>query len=162
MSTTLSPSRDKSSFDWRDIIYESLKIKGELVAKDPLDKTGAHKGLSYGHTFANALEGLSDFNFRHGEAVALGMCISGEISNSLGILNDEDLKSQNTLISSAKLPLKFPHSVSVDQIISLLKRDKISTDGRINLVILERIGNYKVAQGVDETIVRATLKKLLL
>lgn len=148
-------------YDWPNIIYESLKIKSEIVAKDPFDKLGVHKGLSYGHTFANAFEGLSDFNFRHGEAVALGMRVSGEISNTLGILNKDDLSLQNSLIDLAKLPLKFPHPVDVDKIIDLLKRDKISTDGKINLVLLRKVGKFKIVNDIDETVVRSTLKKFL-
>jgi len=156
-----SASGIQEMYDWPNIIYESLKIKGRIVAKDPFDKLGTHKGLSYGHTFANAFEGLSDFNFRHGEAVALGMRVSGEISNTLGVLKKTDLELQNSLIASAKLPLKFPHSASVDQIVNLLKRDKISINGKINLVILEKIGKYEIVNDVNETVVRSTLKKFL-
>lgn len=149
------------AYDWDYIVYESLKIKSKLVEKDPYDKLGAHKGLSYGHTFANALEGLSDFNLRHGEAVALGMRISGEISQSLGFLRKKDLELQNSLINTLKLPLKFPHTANPDQIISYLKRDKISTDEQINLVILEKIGKHKVVKNVDEKLVRKALEAFL-
>jgi 3-dehydroquinate synthase len=148
-------------YDWTNVVYESLKIKSRLVIKDPYDKFSVQKGLSYGHTFANAFEGLSDFNFRHGEAVALGMCISGEISNTLGILKKPDLNLQNSLIASIKLPLKFPHPASIDQIIDLLKKDKISSDGRINLVLLKKIGKYEVINNVDETIIRSKLNRFL-
>jgi len=149
------------NYDWDYIIYESLKIKSKLVEKDPYDKLGVHKGLSYGHTFANALEGLSSFNFRHGEAVALGMRISGEISRSLGILKEEYLKLQNSLIGAARLPLEFLHPANPDQIISYLKRDKISTNGQIDLVILKKIGEYEVIRNIDEKLVRQTLEKFL-
>lgn len=162
LSMTLSSAlHDRGIYDWINIVYESLKIKSELVSKDPFDKLGTHKGLSYGHTFANAFEGLSDFNFRHGEAVALGMCVSGEVSNKLGILTRDDLELQNSLIASANLPLKFPHSISVDQVINLLKRDKISVNGGINLVALKRIGKYEILNDVDESIVRSTLSQFL-
>ncbi len=156
-----SASHDWENYDWENVVYESLKIKSGLVAKDPCDKLGTHKALSYGHTFSNAFEGLSDFNFRHGEAVALGMRISGEISNALGILKKTDLELQNSLIASAKLPLKFPHPASIDQIVDLLKRDKTSTNGEINLVVLKKIGKYEIINEVDETIVRSTLSKFL-
>jgi 3-dehydroquinate synthase len=152
---------DWRNYDWGSIVYESLKIKSRFVAKDPCDKLGIHKGLSYGHTFANAFEGLSNFNFRHGEAVAIGMRISGEISNTLGILKKTDLELQNSLLASAKLPLKFPHPANIDQIINLLKRDKISANGRINLVVLKKIGKYEIINDVNETVVRLTLKKFL-
>lgn len=156
-----STSSAREMYDWPNIVYESLKIKGGIVEKDPFDKLGSHKGLSYGHTFANAFEGLSDFNFRHGEAVALGMQVSGAVSNTLGILSRVDLELQNSLIASAKLPLKFPHSVDVDQVIDLLKRDKISVNGKINLVVLKKVGKYEIVNDVDETVIKATLKKFL-
>jgi len=93
--------------------------------------------------------------------VALGMQVSGEVSNALGILKKADLELQNSLINSAKLPLKFPHPADIDQIIDLLKRDKISANGRINLVILKKVGKYEIINGVDESIIRSTLSKFL-
>jgi len=57
LSVALRSKSDRhENYDWPSIIYESLKIKGKLVEKDPFDKIGIHKGLSYGHTFANAFE----------------------------------------------------------------------------------------------------------
>ncbi len=153
--------RSWENYDWGNIVYESLKIKSEIVVKDPYDKSGTHKALSYGHTFANAFEGISNFNFRHGEAVALGMYVSGEISNALGILNKADLELQDSLIISAKLPLRFPHSADMDQIVDLLRRDKNSANGRINLVILKKIGKYRIINGIDESVIRSTLSKFL-
>jgi len=145
--------------NWSKIIYESLKIKSKLVEKDPYDEKGIHKGLSYGHTLANALEGLSEFDLRHGDAVALGMRISGYISHKSGFLSQRDFEIQEKLLDLAELPSKFSHHISSENIISYLKRDKISTDGKINLVILEKIGKYKIIKGVNEDIVRDALTK---
>ena len=162
LSSILSSSMSGwKTYDWNYIVYESLKIKNKLVEKDPHDKLGIHKGLSYGHTFANALEGLSDFNFRHGDAVGLGMRISGEVSHSLGFLKKKDLALQNSLINATGLPLKFPHSINPDQVIGYLKKDKISTNEQINLVVLEKIGKHKVVKNVDEKLVRETLGTFL-
>lgn len=154
-------SRDRENYDWGNIVYESLKIKSEIVIKDPYDKFGIQKALSYGHTFANAFEGLSNFNFRHGEAVALGMHISGEISNTFSLLNKANLELQDSLIAYAKLPLKFPYSADINQIIGLLKRDKISVNGGINLLILKNIGKHEVINGVDESVIKSILSKFL-
>jgi len=162
LSGILSSSMsDWKTYDWNYLVYESLKIKSRLVEKDPHDKLGTHKGLSYGHTLANALEGSSNFNFRHGDAVGLGMRFSGEISKSLGFLKKEDFELQNSLINAVALPLKFPHSVNPDQVIDYLKRDKISTNEQINLVVLEKIGKHRVVKNVDEKLVREVLETFL-
>ncbi|MEK7635741.1 MAG: hypothetical protein AAB405_01465 [Patescibacteria group bacterium] len=50
---------DWKEYPWKEIIYKSLIVKSKLVTKDPFDKNEFHKGLSYGHTFANAFESLS-------------------------------------------------------------------------------------------------------
>ncbi len=89
------------------------------------------------------------------------MRMSGEISNALGILTKTDLDVQNSLIISAKLSIRFPHLANTSQIINLLKRDKISVNGKIALVVLKKIGRHEVINDVDEAIVRSTLDRFL-
>ncbi|MBI2631317.1 3-dehydroquinate synthase [Candidatus Nomurabacteria bacterium] len=144
---------------WNEIIFKSIKIKGAFVEKDPCDELGTHKGLSYGHTLANALEGLSEFNLRHGEAVALGMRISATISHSMGILSTKDFETQEKLLNIAKLPSKFPYFIELDHIVSLLRKDKISSHNEINLVILEKIGKHRIIKNVNEKIIKNALIK---
>lgn len=151
--------QNRANCDWEKIIYESIRIKGKIVEKDPYDELGIHKGLSYGHTFANVIEGFSQFYFRHGEAVALGMRLSAFISHELGILNKADYEVQEKLLDVAKLPSKFPYYIEPDFMINCLKRDKISIKGEINIVVLERIGKHKIITDVDEALVRRALVK---
>ena len=100
--------KDYQKYPWEDIIYKSLKIKGDIVTKDPLDELGHHKGLSYGHTFANAIEGISEFSLRHGEAVALGMKFSAIVSQFMGIMPKDVFKEQNKIIKNSGLPITIP------------------------------------------------------
>jgi 3-dehydroquinate synthetase len=150
-------SYESPDFSWEPVIYESLKIKARFVKKDPYDEKDIQKGLSYGHTFANALEGLSEFDFRHGEAVALGMRISGSISYRLGMLSEKDFKLQEKLLDLARLPSKFPGYIHPDEIITYLKKDKISTDGLVSLIILEKIGKHRVIKKVNEDLIMSVL-----
>ena len=55
-------------------IYESCKIKKNVVEKDEKDK-GLRKILNFGHTFAHAYEASLGYSkkLNHGEAVILGM-----------------------------------------------------------------------------------------
>lgn len=135
--------KDYQKYPWEDIIYKSLKIKSSLVAKDPFDELGHHKGLSYGHTFANAIEGISEFNIRHGEAVAIGMKFSAIVSQLMGIMPKNIFEEQNDIIKNSGLPTTMP-SFKKEELIKLLKKDKISDNGKINLVILEKFGKFSV------------------
>ncbi len=146
------------SYPWEEIIYRSLRIKSKLVSKDPFDTNGKHKGLSYGHTYANVYEGSSKFNLRHGEAVALGMISAGYVSSKIGILCDSELQKQNRLIEKSMLPRKAPSKVDPNAAISILNKDKLSVDNSISLVLLKGIGNFVVKNKIDPNLVKDSIK----
>ncbi|MBU1148765.1 3-dehydroquinate synthase, partial [Patescibacteria group bacterium] len=123
------------------------------VTKDPSDRLGFHKGLSYGHTFANVLEGLSKYSLRHGEAVSLGMRLAGEVSNCLGYLSIYELNRQNALLDKIGLPNKLTKNLSIAEALKLLKHDKISSNGSINLVLLEKIGSFFVENDISDKVI---------
>lgn len=144
---------------WTNIIYESLSIKRKLVERDQYDNLGLQKGLSYGHTIANVLEGSSLFHLHHGEAITLGMRIAGEISTKLGILSKNDLERQNNLLNSYGLIKLIPFKVNPDKIIQMLKQDKLSMTGSVDLILLEKIGKFRIQRSISESIVRQALEK---
>jgi 3-dehydroquinate synthetase len=59
------------------------RVKIDIVQQDPLE-TGIRAVLNLGHTFGHALEQVSSYRWRHGEAVALGRSGSAP---SLSFLN---------------------------------------------------------------------------
>ena len=43
--------------------------------------------MQYGHAFGHAVEHLSNYDMRHGEAIAIGMTLSCEVAILLGRLS---------------------------------------------------------------------------
>jgi 3-dehydroquinate synthase len=144
-------------YPWTEIIYRSLQTKARLAGRDFDDKKGLHKGLSYGHTFANVYEGSSDFQIRHGEAVGLGMRSAGFVSNKLGMLNNNNLELQNSLLTRVMLPAKLPTKINNDLAIEVFKKDKLSLDGKISLVIVEKPGKFKIINDVNPALVKESV-----
>ncbi|MCB1135034.1 MAG: 3-dehydroquinate synthase, partial [Chlamydiia bacterium] len=57
----------------REVIELSVRVKGDVVERDPLEK-GHRALLNYGHTFGHAIEVEAGYGeLLHGEAVAIGM-----------------------------------------------------------------------------------------
>ncbi|MCE2612062.1 3-dehydroquinate synthase [Flavobacteriaceae bacterium D16] len=125
-------------------IYESLKIKNDIVSQDPKEKN-LRKILNFGHTFGHAIESysLEDNNLPpllHGEAIAIGMILEGYLSNriiGLGMHQLEDIKAEFTKRFDK---VDFTDE-DVEEIVGLLKFDKKNTRGSINFVVLKRIGD---------------------
>ena len=147
-------------YQWSNIIYKSLMIKSKLVEKDPFDKNGFHKGLSYGHTFANAFEGLSQFKLRHGESVSLGMHASALVSRELGVISVENFERQKKLLQKVGLPIKLQKTINKKAISDLMQKDKICIDCGLTIVMLERIGKFKVSKNIAPKIIESVLSSL--
>ena len=73
-----------------EMIMRSHQVKARIVAND-FNEAGERKILNFGHTFAHALEIYSNYEYLHGEAVALGLLFEAQVSNLLGLLSSTDL-----------------------------------------------------------------------
>jgi 3-dehydroquinate synthetase len=62
----------------------------------------------FGHEFGHVLEGLSRYELRHGEAVAIGMALSSAIAHLEGLLPRRDLSRLLDLLLDVGLPIHHP------------------------------------------------------
>lgn len=141
------------------IIRASCAIKKSVVEEDPREDN-RRAILNYGHTPAHALERLSGYKCLHGEAVSVGMRISGWIAVKLGFWNMNEWIRQNKLLESFGLPLKM--EFNVEDMISAFHYDKKVEDGKIMFVLPRRIGEMATVNGrykipVSETDLRIFL-----
>ena len=70
------------------MIYRCAELHVEHIATggDPFE-FGAARPLDFGHWAAHKLESLSDYQIRHGEAVAVGMALDVIYSRNIGLLD---------------------------------------------------------------------------
>jgi 3-dehydroquinate synthetase len=63
--------------DWvkanlEEIVKRAMAVKIKIIEEDPYEK-GIRAALNLGHTVGHAVELVSGFELRHGEAIAIGM-----------------------------------------------------------------------------------------
>ena len=63
-----------------------LHLDHIATSGDPFE-TGSARPLDFGHWAAHKLEQLSDFQIRHGEAVAIGIALDVIYSRNIGLLD---------------------------------------------------------------------------
>lgn len=128
--------------DIDEIIIRSLKIKRDVVEKDPKE-TGLRRVLNFGHTIGHAIESLSHGALFHGECVALGMIPM--CSPTVRIRLIKVLK---------KYSLPFRISQSADELMPLILHDKKALANGIVVVYVEDIGTYRLMKVSPEEIRR--------
>lgn len=137
----------------------TCRIKAAVVQEDETEK-GRRAILNFGHTVGHAIEALSGYNqYRHGEAVAIGMAAESRLANQLGILIQEDTDRILDLIRKAGLPLELPGQLLIDQLMASILKDKKVIDREYTFALPVRIGRAEVVRGISEEVLRRIFGK---
>jgi 3-dehydroquinate synthase len=137
----------------------SCEIKAEIVSRDETEKK-LRMILNFGHTIGHAIESATSYKkYKHGEAVAAGMACACSISVLMGYLNQAEKQRIDALLASYNLPFGL-EGVSADKIAGCLFRDKKVRGGRVQFVLLRKIGEVFITDEVPEKIVLAAITEL--
>ncbi|MDX1482048.1 MAG: 3-dehydroquinate synthase, partial [Woeseiaceae bacterium] len=126
-------------------IARSCEIKAEVVAEDERER-GRRALLNFGHTFGHAIERCAGYGeWLHGEAVAAGMVMAAELSG-LPAAQQDRLRN---LIEKARLPTRVG-DIAVDTLREAMTLDKKVLAKRLRFILLDRIGQARIADDVAE------------
>jgi len=148
-------ARDKQALAYA--IEHSCRNKAEIVAEDETE-SGVRATLNLGHTFGHAIETGAGYGvYLHGEAVAIGICQAADLSMRKGWLRQQDVERIIALIQRAGLPVNPPAALGAERFLELMAVDKKNLDGKIRLILLEKIGKATLPIYVDRSLLELTL-----
>ena len=142
----------------RYIIKTSCRIKGSVVELDERE-AGYRAVLNFGHTIGHAIETLTQYrDFRHGEAISIGMVYAVRLSEEMGFCARDDSSRIESLLSNIGLPTQLP-DLEPDDIIASIYLDKEVRNDKIRFVLTEGIGKVKIEEDISPDILRKILEK---
>ena len=128
-------------------VYESAKIKIEIIEKDPLEKN-ERKYLNIGHTIAHAIEKDSNYSVQHGAAVAIGTAIESHLGFELGLISDQNQRIIIDGLTSLKLPTTYKIK-DLKIFAESLKSDKKNQSEKITFSLVIEPGKKVVVTELD-------------
>jgi len=137
------------------IVLETARIKAEIVEKDEKE-TDLRRILNYGHTIGHAIETVSNFELKHGQAVAIGMVAAAKISSRVGVLDEGEVVKLENIIEKAGLPTEMP-DLDKEAVMEAMQHDKKVLQDRIRFVLLRSIGDAFISDEVDPALVEEVL-----
>jgi shikimate kinase / 3-dehydroquinate synthase len=143
---------------WAERIAQALRVKIAVVEQDPFEQ-GRRAVLNLGHTVGHALEKLSDFNLRHGEAVSIGMVAAAKIAVELGRADASLIDRVEAVLSAWELPVRCP-PFDADAILAAMTHDKKKQGHGLRWVLPRAIGQVEIAADVPLQVVRSVLCSL--
>ncbi|MCH8162949.1 MAG: hypothetical protein IIA99_02495, partial [Proteobacteria bacterium] len=114
--------------------------------------------LNLGHTFGHAIEtGIGYGEWLHGEAIALGMLMAGDLSHRQGWITEEVIERIKQMLVKLNLPVALPDDLDPARMRELMSVDKKVKDGVLFLILLKGIGEAVVTDEFDEDLLMETL-----
>ena len=151
-----------SEKDFENIIYKSCKFKADIVGKDEKETKGLRELLNFGHTFAHALETVTEYKeFLHGEAVAIGMLFVCELAERISFAKKNTASVLKKMLTAAGFCLNINKKYDPVKFFAVMKRDKRSVSDKIKFVLPKQIGLIKPKMEVDDKAVLNLLKEVL-
>jgi 3-dehydroquinate synthase len=89
------------------IVKRAMAVKIKVIEEDPYEK-GFRAALNLGHTVGHAVELVSQFELRHGEAIAIGMVVEAKYAEKIGIAEPGLSDTIAGVLSGYGLPVKIP------------------------------------------------------
>jgi 3-dehydroquinate synthase len=139
-------NRDPDSL--RYLIHRCCEIKAEVVNLDEKEH-GIRALLNLGHTFGHAIEAEKGYGvWLHGEAVAAGMMLAGQLAQMRTWLTTNDCMRIKTLLEVYNLPTSGPTEMTSDTYVKHMQRDKKVLAGKMRFILPTEIGTAIVVDDV--------------
>jgi 3-dehydroquinate synthase len=138
-------------------IEVSCRIKARVVGDDEREREGGPRALlNYGHTFAHAVEACKNYQgYLHGEAVAIGMVMAGELAVARGLLKMEEAERITALLKKAGLPTQLRQDdPKAEELHAATYLDKKARGGKPRFVLATTIGKAATFDDVPEDAAR--------
>jgi 3-dehydroquinate synthase len=145
--------------DLQSLVAQAIQVKIAIVQEDPFER-GRRSTLNLGHTFAHAIEQVSGYKVRHGEAVAMGLVAAANLSARLGYCSFALQERITLALSKVGLPTRIPKSLAPESLLKAMGSDKKRVAGQLRFVLLREVGQAFVTDAVPEAALLATLREI--
>ena len=140
------------------MIARAVQVKVDVVEQDPYEQNiRAH--LNLGHTFAHAVEQVSGYQWRHGEAVGFGLVAAARLSAALGLLDQSSAEQVEAIVQRFRLPTQLG-GLDAEALYAAMSTDKKWQGGRSRFVLLAGFGKPLVVNDVPPELVIEVLQAL--
>jgi 3-dehydroquinate synthetase len=125
-----------------------MAVKIRVIEEDPYER-GFRAALNLGHTVGHAVELVSRFELRHGEAIAIGMVAEAQLAEKLGVAEAGLSGRIRDVLLGLGLPVQVPEELSRPEILRAMRVDKKKNAKAIRFALPAAIGTVKLVDVTD-------------
>jgi 3-dehydroquinate synthase len=135
--------------DIPDFVSRAMAVKVQVIEEDPYEK-GIRAALNLGHTVGHGVELASNFQLRHGEAVAIGMMAEARMAKEIGLAETSLADKIAAVLQAVGLPTEIPPDLDRDEIAAAMTQDKKKAGGVVRFALPAAIGDVRVGVEIED------------
>ncbi len=170
--------KDKAFFEWietnafalsqRDaesmqyLIHRCAELHVQHISSGDPFESGSARPLDFGHWSAHKLEYLTNFDIRHGEAVAIGIALDTYYSLLAGRLTEADTQRVLNVLTQLGFELYHPALAENDSfhLINGLREFQEHLGGRLTITLLDAVGKGVEVHEMDNELIQKSVAAL--
>jgi shikimate kinase/3-dehydroquinate synthase len=125
------------------IVKRGMAVKIQIIEEDPYER-GIRSALNLGHTVGHAVELVSKYKLRHGEAVAIGIVVEAKLAERLKIAEQGLPETIAESLSALGLPTCIPTELPRDEILQAMRVDKKKSKRIVRFALPAKIGRVEL------------------
>jgi shikimate kinase/3-dehydroquinate synthase len=134
--------------DWvknnlEEVVKRAMAVKIKVIEEDPYEQ-GFRAALNLGHTVGHAVELVSKFELRHGEAIAIGTVAEAKYSARVGLAGNGLVDAVVESLKALGLPIQIPEEMPREEIIRAMRMDKKKNAKDIRFALPVEIGKVEL------------------
>nr|WP_299417679.1 3-dehydroquinate synthase [uncultured Emticicia sp.] len=143
-------------------IFRSAALHTNHISSGDPFEMGSARPLDFGHWAAHKLEYLTNFEIRHGEAVAIGIALDSIYSQLLGLISQEEVNRIITLLKNLGFTL-YHEKLGENDKLNLwegLNEFREHLGGQLTITILEKLGKGREIHEVNFELMKQAVDEL--
>ncbi|WP_114783009.1 3-dehydroquinate synthase [Botryobacter ruber] len=151
----------------QELIFRCAEMHVEHIGSGDAFEFGSSRPLDFGHWAAHKLEQITNYELRHGEAVAIGIALDVTYSKLAGMLSEAECNDILSLLCELGFDIYIPElSEGLDtpagklHILQGLQEFREHLGGQLTIMLLEQIGKGVEVHHLDEGLVTEAVNQL--
>lgn len=142
-----------------DMVTAAIRVKQDVVQEDPFEG-GRRALLNLGHTFGHAIEQVSHYRVKHGEAVGMGLVCAARLSVRLGHASSDLQTEIEQALENNHLFARIPSDLPTIALLQAMQTDKKKSAGKLNFILPKKIGEAFITDDVPADLVVQVMAEL--
>ncbi|SEB39958.1 3-dehydroquinate synthase [Maribacter dokdonensis] len=145
------------------VIYKCAEMHMHHIAQggDPFE-SGSSRPLDFGHWAAHKMEFMTNYELRHGEAVAKGIALDITYAQLVGLISEEDLQQILDVMIAIGFDLSLPvqSNDKIEQLLNGIEEFREHLGGQLTITLISDLGVKHDVHTIDMELMSKAITKL--